>query len=372
MIEDLARRGDYVHLGDEDEYSAYFQHLNRVFAYLAAWYQKLVTGGNTEAQVIRNFLDKILSTVRLLHIKYRYRTDHQLVLDLNDSGLPHWTSINELESDLALRGERQKDLPSRRIVQELMLEEMLLRGQDPVALLPKMAEVQLNEDLDEGKLIFTFTPGNAAIVENGSPGGVLNCIFSWLCYDKMRNRPYVYIMAFDFDGSAEELRSEINEGDFVETIRRLGDREAPLAVLASDIDEAMLRVFPKIIKRIQLGPIICPKFSVPGDQESLVGWLNEFGDPGDFALLLESAVIVSNGEFSPRRGWFSLGAKRVRQVFAVSEDVLASEHQANEVRQILMLPHRVLQQIGSDPAFIELFERHTKVTYDPQGGLYVV
>lgn len=373
MLESLARSGDFVRLENSDAYDTYFKHLNRAFAFLVAWYQKLVEGGNTEAKIVRDFLEKFLATIRMLRFKYICAQDHQLALDLNDSGFPHWCGISELEADLSLQDERSAHLPGRRIVQEMMLEEMLRRGQDPVSLLPQMAEVQFAEELDGSKMIFTFTPGDLAIIQNGSEGsGTLNCLFSWLCYDKAFNKPYIYVMAFDFCGTEEELRLDFDHGDFMPAIRRLGDRAVPLAVLATDIDEALPKVFPKILKRICLGPILCPKFSVPGDHDEIIGWLSEFGEPDDFALLLETGVILSRGEFEEKRGWFSFNSKKVRQIFAISEDELSAENQASQVKQVIMLPHHVLQQVASLPAFVSQFGSFNKVTYNLQGGLYVV
>lgn len=373
MLESLARSGDFVRLESSDAYDAYFKHLNRAFAFLVAWYQKLVEGGNTEAKIVKGFLEKLLATVRMLRFKYICAQDHQLALDLNDSGFPHWCGISELEADLALQAERSARLPGRRIVQEMMLEEMLRRGQDPVSLLSQMAEVQFAEELDGSKMIFTFTPGDLAIVQNGSEeNGTLNCLFSWLCYDKSYNKPYIYVMAFDFCGTEEELRLDFDQGEFMPAIRRLGDRAVPLAVLATDIDEALPRVFPKILKRICLGPIFCPKFSVQGDHDELVSWLLEFGEPDDFALTLETGAILSRGEFEEKRGWFSFNPKKVRQIFAISDDELSAENQATQVKQVIILPHHVLQQVTSLPEFTSQFGSFNKVAYNLQGGLYVV
>lgn len=373
MLDSMARLEEKHHLQDSNDYAAYFQHLNRVFAFLVTWYQKLVEGGNTEAKIVKIFLEKFLATVRVLRFKFLYAQDSKLTLDLHDSGFPHWTDIFELESDLALQSERRKQLPSRRIVQEIMLESMLTRGEIPADLLSQMSQIQLGEELDGSRLIFTFTPGDLTIIQNGSEtDGVLNCLFSWLCYNKISNRPCIYVMAFDFKGSQEELLFEFNQGDFIPAIRRVGDRVPPLAVLATDIDQSLLKVFPKILKRIEIGPIICPKFSVPGDQEQLVEWLTKFGEPEDFALLLETGVIFSRGEFQEKQGWLSLSKSKVRQIFAISEDVLASERQATQVQQVVMLPHQVLQQINTSADFEKLFGPFTKVSYNSQGGIYVV
>jgi hypothetical protein len=373
MLDQLTRSGDFVHLGNSDEYADYFKHISRVFAFLSAWYRKLVAGGNEEARIVEGFLEKLLYTVQMLRLKYLYAEDHKLALDLNDSGFPHWFGISELEAGLAIQLEHFKDLPGRKVVQEIMLEEMLRRGNDPVKLLPQMAEVQFADELDGSKLIFTFTPGALTVIQNGPEDGeILHCLFSWLCYDRTLNRPYIYIMAFDFAGTREDLRIEYEHGDFLTTVCRSGDREIPLAVLATDIDNALLRVSPKIVKRISLGPILCPKYSVPDDNAELIGWLSQFGEPDDFALLLESGILLSKGVFEEKSSWFFGNSKKVKQIFALSDDELAGEQQASEVSQMILLPHHVLQHISETPRFNEMFGRHKKVAYNLQGGLYVV
>ena len=146
MIDSLERNGDFVQLGSSDDYAAYFQHLNRVFAFLLTWYQKLVRGGDTEAKIVQGFLENFLHTVRALRFKHLYAgDDHPLILDLNDSGFPQWLGISELEADVALRDERLARLPGRRIVMEMMLDEMLGHGQEPAGVLPHMAEIQFIE-----------------------------------------------------------------------------------------------------------------------------------------------------------------------------------------------------------------------------------
>lgn len=373
MLEEKTRSGNYVSLQSSDDYAAYFRHLDHVFALLVRWYRRLVEGGNTEAEIVKEFLEKFLATVKVLRLKFQYAQDHQLMLDLNDSGFPHWAGMVELESDLALLPGRQKQLPSRRVVQEMMLEKMLRNGQDAQELLSQMAQIQFAEELNPKKLIFTFTPGNLAVIQNGlEKSGVINCLFSWLCYDKESNRPYIYVMAFDFAGTQEELHEGFTQGDFVSTIRRFGDRVPPLAVLATDIDENLPQVFPKILKRIGLGPIICPRFSVPDDHPQLLGWLSQFGELDDFALLLDADVAFSKGEFHQKKGWLSFAKSKVRQIFAISEEDLSGDRRSSKAQRVIMLPHHVLQQISAQDEFINLFGYFTKVTYNREGGIYAV
>ena len=375
-IDPNARSRDFVRLASSDEYSAYFWQLNRVFAFASIWYQKLVEGGNTEAEIVEGFLQKMLYTTKMLRLKHLYSPDHPLALDLNDSGFPHYSSIMELSGDLALQPERASHLPSRRVVQEMMLEEMLRRGRDPVELSPQMSDIQFNEELDGGRLILPFTPGDLTVVKNGHEDSKLTtCLFSWLCYDPRSNMPFVHIMAFDFDGTVDQLRQEYKEGDFLKIIRRYGDRVPPLVVLASSIDQNLPKVFPKILKRIQIGSIICPAYVAADDDDDLTAWLAKYGERDDFALFLEAQAIFSQGQFEAKpSGWFSLGReKQIHQIFAISHfDALASERQANEVRQLLMLPHEVLQQITTEPMFRDLYGHREKIAYTREGGVYVI
>jgi hypothetical protein len=347
--------------------TSYFQHLNRVFAFLIAWYKKLIEGGNTEARIVEIFLEKFLFTIGLLQFKHLGKKDDSMPLSLDKSGFPHWSNIFQIATDLTLKEERLGTLPSRRIVMEMMLDEML-SGNSPTGTLPQMANIHFWEELDEERIISGFTPGKVVRVENETgEAGVINCLFPWLCYDRTQNVPCIYVMAFDFKGNEECLRRDV-AGDFLPTINRFGDRITPLAVMAADIDNALPRVFPKIIKRVLLGPIISVKFSTTGDHDDIVSWLAEFGSPDDFALLIETSVLFSQGECDRRGGWLSFGSKRVRQIFAIMD----CENQASQVKGVILLPHEVFQQIESKPEFEQKYGSSSKLTYGRQGGIYVV
>lgn len=377
MTEKKVEQGDMVLLASDGDYEAYFNHLNRVFFFLNRWYLKLVEGGNTEAKIVAGFLTKLLATVRVLRFKHMYSAaspEQKLILDLDDSGFPHWMGINELEADVALQEERSKNLPSRRVMNERLLEQMLGKGKDPVALLPEMAQVQFAEELDGSKIIFDFTAGELQVVQNGfeKKEGTIRCLFSWLCYDKTVNRPFIHVMAFDYEGTEEELGTEFEQGPFLPTIRRFGDRQVALMLLATDIDEALPKVFPKIIKRVELGPIFCPRFAWQGDDETLTRWLSEFGQPDDFALKLVSSVIFSKGVYEEKHSWLFGGSAKVRQIFALKEDELTGETEASEVHRIILLPHHVLQQVNALPEFVAEFGMFGKITYTKEGEIHHV
>ncbi len=372
-IEDLARSRDYCCLAP-DEYAAYFHHLNRVFAFLRTWYRKLVEDGNKEAEIVEGFLGRLLQTVCLLRLKHLYNPAIQLTLDLNHSGFPHSVGVAELEADLTLKDERLRHLPNRRVLQELMLESMLSRQIDPTELLPQMAERQLAEMIDREKIVRPFTPGDVVIVNDN--GKVKNCLFSWFCYDRMENIPYVYIMAFDYHGSTEKLREELAGGEFVEVIRKNGDRgTVPLIVTATSIDEELPTVFPKILKRVKVGPLVCPLYTAEDSSDPFVKWLRQYGEPADFVLFLEAEVLYSKGqEPQEERGWFSFAErKKARQIFALpAMDSVSGDRHVSQVQLVMMLPHHVLQQIASDPDFAEVSRGQQKVAYDLEGGIYVV
>ncbi len=371
-LDELRGVSDCCRLTSSEDYAKYFAHLNRVFAFLRTWYQKLATGGDVEAKIVAGYLDRLLYTVGVLRWKHLFNQSDHLVLDLNDSGLPHYLGVAELESDFDLKEERLVDLPSRRVYEEMALEELLVRGRDPVELLPQMAKRQFLESLHENSMLLPFSPGEIAVV--GEARGKLGCLISWACYDRTLNVPFVYIMAFDYHGTHLELKNDY--GEIFEVVRKYGNRgTTSLAVLGTSIDDEHPHVFPKIIKRVQIGPIICPRFC-SGDNQSPIGkWLSEFGKVDDFVLKLDAEMIYSKGESKEPWSWLDLinGRKLVKQIFAISPSMeISTGRYSSQVQSVIILPHHLLQQIGHHDEFRESYKTYQHVTYTSEGGIYAV
>lgn len=74
---------------------------------------------------------------------------------------------------------------------------------------------------------------------------------SWSFYDVAHNRPFICFMYFDYDG-----RNALSEKtEIYEVLKQVADRKMNLDAMAYAIDRKLVNVFPKHIKRLDLGPL---------------------------------------------------------------------------------------------------------------------
>ena len=76
-------------------------------------------------------------------------------------------------------------------------------------------------------------------------------LVSWSFYDVTHNRPFVCFMYFNYDGRDVQGYKE----DIYNVLKNTSDREMALDTMAYAIDKRLPKVLPKLIRRIDLGPI---------------------------------------------------------------------------------------------------------------------
>ena len=374
LLDEMRKTGDFVELESSDEYARYFNHLTRVFRFLIQWYQNLINGGATEERRVTGFLARMLFTVNMLRLKHFYSPTHQLHLDLNDSGFPHTLTIMDLETDLRAKNERLQTLSPRNMLIELMLTEMLEKKQEPTDLLRQMAETEYFSSLDENRLVLAFTPGELEL--KATQPDHRKYMYSWACYDFESSMLYVHVFAFDQDIRDEPLEKRgAAFNRFLEVIKGEGSRVPTVGVLASSIDEALDAIHPKILKRVRIGPIICPRYSQEADPEPMLGFLKRAGTESDFALKMSSEFIISDRQVEQPRRILGLGrAKRVREHFVIpdsQDDLRCHDRHASEIHDYMILPHHVLQEVVNDPDFAP-YQSMQLITYTKEGEVYAV
>jgi len=365
--------GGSVELESSDEYAAYFNHLTRVFGCLVKWYKYLIEGGGTEERLLTGFLSRMLFTVEMLRLKHLYSPPHNLILDLNDSGLPHTFEIMEFDTDLRIRDDKLRSLSPRNVLVGQMVDEMIEKKQDPSDLLWQMSQLEFFTLIDPHKLMHVFTPGE--LEHRATRLEYRKYLYSWACYDFSTNTLFFHLMALDQDIGEEPLEAKGSTYNrFIEVVKAEGSRASSVGVLASQIDEALKPIHPKVLKRVRIGPILCPRFQRGQSPEPMLAFLEKHGDQDDFALKLMSEVIISQRQVAEPRKLLSLGrAGRVREVFAIpSSDLRCFEQQASRVFDHLIMPHHVLQQVIGDPRFSACYGTMQKITYTKEGGLNVV
>lgn len=350
-----------------DEYALYFNHLCEVFSTLLTCYP---TGKDIsyETESVRSYLIKMLYSIQTLRKKHTYNPAHSLKVDLTDSGFPQYMEFSYFGSDLRSRQQRLTELPPASMLKQGMLEHMFRYHQDPEELLWQMSEREYYEMLDPQKLFLPFTPGGFEL--RGECDYFRSYIFSWACYDFESNRPYIHLMTFDQDGSAEPLHHKGAEyRKFMEVIHAEGSRVPEVGILAIAIDSAIESVHPKVLKRICIGPLHSP-LCCTGEDE-LCHVLADHGQPGqDFILCMKDEIAFSEGQAKLEAGYFS--PRRVREIFHIPEtDLDCYEAKASVIHRYMLLPHKVLQHVES-PEFFSKYANYRKLTFDTEGQVHGV
>ena len=170
-------------------------------------------------------------------------------VDLTDSGFPNYIEFRYLYNDLELRKNYLKKLTGVEQLKEEFLDT-LLRKKEPVKRrqLFQAASIVYYTSVEQQFIFNRFVQGKIFDVKEGENGEFL---ISWGFYDVSHNRPFICYMYFDYDG--KDPLKEKNK--IYEVLKNVADRKMNLDTMAYAIDRKLTNVFPRHIKRIDLGPL---------------------------------------------------------------------------------------------------------------------
>ncbi len=357
---------------DSVRYTPYLHLLKMAFSRLLNHYYEIEREAQTsEGESMALYVQKILSTIQSLRLKYAFSPDHFMRpgVDLANSGFPHFRDIIMMDSDLASREERLPKLPELGLSREMLLEFLMQPGTEaPVRnsetfrkLQWQIAERAYFESLGLREQFFRFTPGKLLPADAKSFGkekGRRAYQFSWGCYDSQRNLPCVYFMLMTQEKTEEPLDKKDNPEyeRFLQTVDNIASR-APeeLRPIAIRLDEGFKGLYPKALKRITIGPLVSPLLSDGGSgvrSDVATRMLPVFEQAelqrDDFVLFFTTEMIVSVREEAPATLKSILGAKP-RQIFEVSKsDREALRRNASVYHDYCILPHRLRQHLTTE------------------------
>ncbi|OHA21627.1 MAG: hypothetical protein A2849_02335 [Candidatus Taylorbacteria bacterium RIFCSPHIGHO2_01_FULL_51_15] len=371
-------------------YGPYARLLERASRQLRAYYND---NESSEKDSMGLYTEKLLRTMRALRIKFS-NSPHYLGrpgIALTDSGFPQYADVQQLETDLLTRGER---LPKFRPIPELkdafLNHVMLATSETDRALFDdrsnqfrwEISERTYLEMLDLRTIFFTFTPGKLFPAEAGQwekEKGRRAYHFSWGCYDAQTNRPYVYFILVTQDETERRLDEPNNPEyvKFLDGVRAIATR-APenLMGIAVSLDESFTHLYPKVLKRICIGPLVAPMLykDVQDLSPKLIAsrllpmferakLTNE-----DFVLLLATEIVFSEREARGRSPLLSLTKSKMRQIFHVPKnDQILLRRGASVIQTYAIMPHRLRQHLEKED-FTGLAELRGAqfLTYEPQ------
>ena len=240
---------DSAELDSKEQYVFYHKMMDFVLKELIVAVQRNQICNQQEVLLFKQYCDLLLYSIEAMRIKYRYNDEENMKIDLTDSGFPNYLEFRYLFNDLELREEYLGKLTNVAVLKEDFLNTLLHKKQ-PVSKrkLFQAASIVYYSSAKKEYIFNRFVQGKIIEASKGAPADYL---VSWSFYEVTHNRPFICFMYFNYDGkNALKDREEIYK-----VLKIVADRELALDMMAYAIDKRLPKVFPKLVKRVDLGPI---------------------------------------------------------------------------------------------------------------------
>lgn len=208
--------------------------------------ENLVT--HQEHVFLKQYLDLLLYSIEAMRVKYMYDEEDNMKVDLTDSGFPNYLEFRYLYNDLELRNNYINKLQNIAVLKKEVLDT-LFKTKQPITRnkLFQAASIVYYSSVKQEYIFNRFVQGKIIEAPENSSGQFMT---SWSFYDVSTNRPYVCYMYFDCEGSRVLSYKE----QLYQVLKESADREMSLDTMAYTIDRKIKDIYPKHIKRIDLGP----------------------------------------------------------------------------------------------------------------------
>lgn len=336
---------DKTTLEGGDEYIAYFSYLQSVFDRLLESLRNRTKDDPLEIAILQKFSSQFLNTVECMRMKYLCEPERKLRYDPTDSSFPSFIEFKELEHDLEIREQSLRELPTVEVLKQAILDALFRHMQVPNTLLQQLGKREyfllLNRYSTLGGLFREFSPGEWKLLEPATAGQPKKLLYSWGAFDVLTNRPHVYMLILEEQAGFHSKYTPAELALYEQSIRKISNNTAPLQVIATDLDAAFKSHSPKVLKRIELGPLYGP-YARDEHFYSLILRKN-FG-PDDLIFLFTTEIIFSIGETKTKS---LLSAGELRQIFFVDKTGKETmERNVSEIHSYMMATHGVVQYLN--------------------------
>ncbi|NRD20224.1 hypothetical protein HNV08_09205 [Winogradskyella eckloniae] len=240
---------DSAILDSKEQYVFYHKMIDFTLKELIYAVQEKQILNNQEVQLFKQYSDLLLYSIEAMRVKYMYDDEENMKVDLTDSGFPNYLEFRYLFNDLELREEYLGKLTDVETLKDEFLDT-LMRKKEPIA----------KRKLFQASSIVYYTSAKKEYIFNRFVQGKImqapaeveeDYLVSWSFYDVSHNRPYICYMYFNYDGkNIQDYKDELYS-----VLKNAADRDMNLDTMAYAIDKRLPKVFPKRIRRIDLGPI---------------------------------------------------------------------------------------------------------------------
>lgn len=315
---------DSAVLDSKEQYVFYHRMIDFTLKELIVAVQQNQILKDQEIRLFKQYSDLLLYSIEAMRVKYMYDDEENMKVDLTDSGFPNYLEFRYLFNDLGLREEYLEKLTDVEQLKEEFLDTLLRRKQ-PIAKrkLFQAASIVYYSSAKKEFIFNRFVQGKIIEAAPGSPGEYL---VSWSFYEVSHNRPFICYMYFNYDG--RDVTKDKDEIYYV--LKTVADREMALDSMSYAIDKRLPKVAPKLIKRVDLGPI----HNVFAKDENEITHAI-LGGIAKKTIPLESYAISFKIDEVASRSEFKEGNFFNKQIFQKWGDIYKQKY--------VFAPHRIIQ-----------------------------
>ena len=315
---------DSAILDSKEHYVFYHKMIDFALKELSGTVQQKQILNKQEIRLFKQYSDLLLYSIEAMRVKYMYDDEENMKVDLTDSGFPNYLEFRYLFNDLALREDYLGKLTDIDVLKDEFLD-ILLRKKEPISKrkLFQAASIVYYSSAKKEYIFNRFVQGKILEQPETSEN---ECLVSWSFYDVTHNRPFVCYMYFNYDGkNVNDYKDEIYE-----VLKNVADRDMPLDTMAYAIDKRLPKVMPKLIKRVDLGPIhnIFAKDENKVTHAILQSIASKEIPLESYAISFKIDELKSNSEFK-EGGFFS------KQTFQKWDTIFRQRY--------VFAPHRIIQ-----------------------------
>jgi hypothetical protein len=344
-------RGDFTPLEGSDDGARYHASLAKAFSVILKSVDRLADLRTYEALMFRYALERLIYTVEALRMKYFVvaEGDRGMLVDMGDSGFPGSIEFHQVETDAERVEKLLDELPALRNLRERLSDNLFQSGKDDFGTLSLLAQRTYLEMIADKKQLFLpvslFEP---ELVSKRTDNGNTAYRIAWTSFDHKLNQPHIYTMLFEQseDGGPVHEKGE-SHYSLMKTLKHFGSRAPEIGILATQIDEALPNVHPKMLRRITIESIATPQICENrSDKRSYVlkDLFAKYGTEKDVYLTFSEHTVVSKGQV--RQGLLGFG--QLREVFAIPQDDLElADKKASSINKFVVTSHVLIQHMES-------------------------
>ena len=240
---------DSAILDTKEQYVFYHKMIDFAFKELIVAVQRQKLCNEQEVLLFKQYCDLLLYSIEAMRIKYMYDEEDNMKVDLTDSGFPNYLEFRYLFNDLELREDYLGKLTPIATLKEEFLETLMHKKETiKKSKLFQAASIVYYSSVNKQYIFNRFVQGKIISAPQNSVGDLL---ISWSFFDVSHNRPFICFMYFNYEGN----RINDYKDEIYDVLKTTSDRDMSLDTMAYTIDRKLPKVSPKLIKRVDLGPI---------------------------------------------------------------------------------------------------------------------